>query len=78
MTTKIIIPQNLRGKDIWSKDPNKVPADKGGYFRKEGAKFVMDDELSQKDRQFLVDCGIALVVTEVKAPPKTKKKDKAE
>lgn len=67
---ELIIPFNIRGKDVWVAEPP--------YMRKDGAKFVMDDELSEKDREWLVECGIPMVERKTKmvAKKKEKKEDK--
>jgi len=62
---ELIIPFNLRGKDLWVEEPP--------YMRKDGAKFVMNDELSEKDREWLVECGIPLVERATKTVAKKKK-----
>lgn len=62
MAEELIIPHNLIGKDVWVPDPNGLDKDDGGYHRKDGGKFTMNDDLSQKDRQYLVDCGVELVL----------------
>ena len=68
-----IIPHDLIGKDVWVKDPNTLSEEEGSYYRKEGAKFVMNDELSDKDCAFLVSQGVRLVP---KAQPKKVKESK--
>lgn len=68
MEVTIKIPQRLKGKDIWVKEPP--------YTRKDGAKFHMDDELSNKDLEYLMECGIPLARLNVGMAKKKVKKDK--
>lgn len=49
-----IIPPDLLGKDLWLIKPD--------YHRDDGAKFVMDENLTLRDRKFLVSQGIKLVL----------------
>lgn len=75
---ELIIPYDKIGKDVWVADPNK--AKEGGYMRKEGGKFHMDEELTQKDREWLLKCGIPMVerATKIEPKKKTKKAEEAD
>ena len=72
ITEEYIIPQNLIDKDLWV-----VPPD---YERKDGAKFVMNEDLNLKDRKYLVSVGQPLILRggAKVAADKAKKVDKEE
>ena len=72
MAKKLNIKPEYKGKSVYTHEPKT-------YKRKEGGKFILNDELSQKDRRYLLEVmGLKTHFVEVDEPKKASKVNKQE